>query len=133
MALESTQPLMKMSTRDFLGGKGGRCVKLRTSPPSRAEFHEMWEHKPPGTLWTRPGLLRDFFTFYLSRLMKVDRSEHLTAISCSQIKMSQTWQLSKQPTSVASTEGETNQERVQDFPPYSEHFVCACRYRSSEM
>jgi hypothetical protein len=30
MALESTQPLTKMSTRNL----GGRCVRLATSPPS---------------------------------------------------------------------------------------------------
>jgi hypothetical protein len=33
MALWSTQPLVKMSTRDIPGGKGGRCVRLTTSPP----------------------------------------------------------------------------------------------------
>jgi len=31
--LGSTQPL-KMSTRDFSWGKGGRCVGLTTLPPS---------------------------------------------------------------------------------------------------
>jgi hypothetical protein len=35
-----------------------------TSPPSRAECHEIWEPKPPGNLWATPGLLRDSFTFY---------------------------------------------------------------------
>jgi hypothetical protein len=34
-----------------------------TSPPSRAECHEIWEPKPPGTLRATPGLLRDCFTF----------------------------------------------------------------------
>ena len=34
-----------------------------TSPPSRAECHEIWEPKPPGNLWATPGLLRDSFTF----------------------------------------------------------------------
>jgi hypothetical protein len=61
MALGSTQPLVKMSTRKILGGKGGRCVRL-TSTPSCAECHEIWEPKPPGTLWATPGLLRDCFT-----------------------------------------------------------------------
>ena len=28
MALRSTQPLVKMSTRNIPGGKGGRCVRL---------------------------------------------------------------------------------------------------------
>jgi hypothetical protein len=55
MALGSTQPLVKMSTRNIPGGNGGRCVML-ASPPSRAECHEIWEPKPPGTLWATPGL-----------------------------------------------------------------------------
>ena len=63
MALGSTQPLVKMSTRNIPGGKDGRCVRLTTSPPSRVECHEIWEPKPPGTLWATPGLLRDCFTF----------------------------------------------------------------------
>ena len=62
MALGSTQPLVKMSTRNIPGGKGGRCVRL-TSSPSCAECHEIWKSKPPGTLWATPGLLRDSFTF----------------------------------------------------------------------
>jgi hypothetical protein len=61
-ALGSNQPLLKMSTRNIPGGKGGRCVRL-TSPPSRAECHEIWEPKPPGTPWATPGLLPDCFTF----------------------------------------------------------------------
>ena len=38
-------------------------MRLTTSPPSSAECHEIWEPKPPGTLWATPGLLRDSFTF----------------------------------------------------------------------
>jgi hypothetical protein len=59
LALGSTQPLMKMSIRNVTGGKGGRCVRLTTSSPLRAECHEIWEPKPPGTLWATPDLLRD--------------------------------------------------------------------------
>jgi len=40
MALESTQPLVKTSTRKFPACKGGRCVRLTTLPPSCAECHE---------------------------------------------------------------------------------------------
>jgi hypothetical protein len=50
MALGSTQTLVKMSTRNIPGGKGGLCVRLTTSPPSRAECHEIWEPKSYGTL-----------------------------------------------------------------------------------
>jgi hypothetical protein len=65
MALGSTQSLVKMSTRNTPGGKSGRFVRLTTSPPSRAECHEIREPKLPGTLWATPGLLRDSVTFYL--------------------------------------------------------------------
>jgi len=34
MALGSTQPLTEMSTRNISWGKGGRCVRLPTLPPS---------------------------------------------------------------------------------------------------
>jgi hypothetical protein len=63
MTLGSTQPLVKMSTRNIPGGKDGRCVRLTTSP-SCAQRHEIWEPKPPGTLWTTPGLLQDCCTVY---------------------------------------------------------------------
>jgi len=35
-----------------------------TSPPSCAECHEIWEPKPPGTLWATPGLLKESFTSF---------------------------------------------------------------------
>jgi len=38
-------------------------VRLTTSPPSRAECHEIWDPKPPGTFWVTPSLLRESFTF----------------------------------------------------------------------
>jgi hypothetical protein len=52
-----------MSTRNISWGKGGRCLKLTTSPSSCGECHGNREPKPPGTLWATPGLLRDSFTF----------------------------------------------------------------------
>ena len=59
--LNKSQPLVKMSTRNIPEGKAGRCVRLTTSPRSRAECHEIWEPRPPGTLRATPGLLRDSF------------------------------------------------------------------------
>jgi hypothetical protein len=50
MALRLTQSL----TGIFPGGKGGRCVGLTTLPPSCADYLEIWEPQPPGTLCTYP-------------------------------------------------------------------------------
>ena len=51
------QPLTGMSTRNISwGDKGGRCVGLTTLPPSCADYHEIWEPQPPGTLRACPGL-----------------------------------------------------------------------------
>jgi hypothetical protein len=56
MAMGSTQPLIEMSTRNISWGRGGRCVRLPTLPPSCADCHEIWEPQPPGTLKACPGL-----------------------------------------------------------------------------
>jgi hypothetical protein len=69
MALELTQPLVKMSTRNIPGGKGPRCLRLTTSPPSCAKWHEILEPKPPGTLWATPGLLWESFYLYEKRFL----------------------------------------------------------------
>jgi hypothetical protein len=68
MSLGSTQPLEKMSARNISEDKGGRCVRLTTSSPSHGECHEIWEPKPPGTLWATPGLLRDCFFLTFSSI-----------------------------------------------------------------
>ena len=60
MALESTQLLTEMSTRNiYWRGKGGRCAGLKTLSPSCA--CEIWEHHLPG----KPGdLYRVNVTIY---------------------------------------------------------------------
>ena len=40
----------------FPGGKGDRCVRLTTLPPSCADCLEIWEPQTSGTLRARPGL-----------------------------------------------------------------------------
>jgi len=40
----------------FLGGKGGRCVRLTTFALLCADCLEIWEPQPAGTLWACPGL-----------------------------------------------------------------------------
>jgi hypothetical protein len=35
----------------FLMGKGGRCVRLKTLPPSCADCLEIWEPQPPRLLY----------------------------------------------------------------------------------
>jgi hypothetical protein len=56
----------------FLWGKGGRCVGLTTLPSSCADFLEIWEPQPPGTLKACPrpviGLL-DLFTSIMYSLL----------------------------------------------------------------
>jgi hypothetical protein len=64
-ALWPTQPLTEMSTRWYLGGKGGRCVRLTTLPPSCADCLEILG---ASTSWNRKDLSRPVialtFTFY---------------------------------------------------------------------
>ena len=79
MALGSTQPLAKMSTRNIPGSIGGRCLRLTTSPPSRAECHEIWESKSPGKLWATPGLLRNSFTFTYTKNISCFEINYITS------------------------------------------------------
>jgi hypothetical protein len=63
-------PLTQMCTRNIPGrggegGKGGRCIRLTSLPPSCADPLEIWQPQPFGTLRACPGLHRDCFTFTL--------------------------------------------------------------------
>jgi hypothetical protein len=56
MALGSTQPLTEMSTRNFLGGKGGQSVGLTILTPLCSKYLEILGPQPPGTFRACPGL-----------------------------------------------------------------------------
>ena len=60
MALGLTQPLTEMSTTNISWGKGGWCVGLITLLPSCADFIEIWELHPPGTLRACNGIALPF-------------------------------------------------------------------------
>ena len=64
--LRSTQ-LLKVSTRDFCWGKGGRCVWLTTYRPCSAETsRKSGTLIYPEPLWpTRPVAGNLYFTFYI--------------------------------------------------------------------
>jgi hypothetical protein len=52
-----------ISTKDLLGGKGGRCVGLTTLPRSSPDFQKSWKPQPPGALGAYLGQYRDSLTF----------------------------------------------------------------------
>ena len=87
MALGSTQPLTEMSTRRISLGKGGRCVRLTTLPPSCAVVMKSGELnflEPYGPLQacngtTLPLLSCDMDVVYLE-LEEVVISKGLTPI-----------------------------------------------------
>ena len=60
MALGSTQPLVKMSTRNIPGGKGGRCVRLTTyhhTVPLLRNLGNVTSQNPVGLFRPVKGLL----------------------------------------------------------------------------
>jgi hypothetical protein len=69
MALESTQPLTEMSTRNISGGK--KVASAYGWQPYHLPVltSEIWEPQHPETLRASPGLHRDYFTFYRQKFM----------------------------------------------------------------
>jgi hypothetical protein len=50
-------------------------VRLTISQTSRAECHEIWEPKPPRTLWVTPGLLRDSLSLPINTTLKKEKQK----------------------------------------------------------
>ena len=83
VAPRSTQPLTEMSTRNFLGGRGGksgRCLGLTTLPPSCADCLQIWEPQTPGGLRACPGLEWNCFTFTCTCTFTYQLSEYYVVI-----------------------------------------------------
>jgi hypothetical protein len=74
MALGLTQPLVKMSTRHVLGGKGGRCVRLTTYHhivPMSRNLGTLALLDPSGPAWPVMGVLLQEFVLPVLRLGRI--------------------------------------------------------------
>jgi hypothetical protein len=72
MALGSTQPLVKMSTREIPGGKGGRCVRLTTYHHIVSVSRDLGALTlldPSGPAWPVMGVL--YLYLYLNRVVTI--------------------------------------------------------------
>jgi hypothetical protein len=85
-----------MSTRNISwGGKGGRCLRLTTLPPSCADCLEIREPQPPGTLRACSGIALplNLITFYLKEsniFIIICTKEYDNAVVTCQISISNT-------------------------------------------
>jgi hypothetical protein len=90
MALGSTQPLTEMSTTCISLGKGGRCVRLTTVPPSCAVFMKsgilnFLESSGPlqacnGTAFNKCNL--EVFWNYINDCLRHGRLENFKLLYC---------------------------------------------------
>ena len=72
MALRSTQPLVKMITRNIPGGEGGQCVSVMTSPPLSAECHKNLGSYTSWNPLGHTGPVTGLLYLYLFHILKVN-------------------------------------------------------------
>ena len=66
----STQPLVKISTRNIPGVTAAGVWGWRPHHFHVPNVMEIWESKSPGNFWATPGPLGDCFTFYTAFIFK---------------------------------------------------------------
>jgi hypothetical protein len=84
MALGSTQPLVKMSTRDVPEGKGGRCVRLTTCHhivPMSRNLGAVTLLDPSGHAWPVMGVLYLYLLQWLCELASMFLTTHIAVLS----------------------------------------------------
>jgi len=79
----------------FLGSKGGRCLGMTTLPPSCADYPEIWESQPPGTLRDYRGLYRDCFTCTFTSHCQLSNIVRYLPIQYARIPLQLKYRLSK--------------------------------------
>jgi hypothetical protein len=79
MAVWSTQPLVKMSTSDVPGGKGGRCVRLTAYHhivPMSRNLVALTLLDPSGPAWPLMGVLYLYLYVNYLRCSKTEFKRH---------------------------------------------------------
>ena len=85
MALGSTQPLVKMSTRNIPGSKGGRCMRLTTYHhivPFSRNLRALTLLDPSGPAWPVTGVLYLFSTSFWCILGRRHKKAQHKYIGC---------------------------------------------------
>ena len=61
----------------FLGGKRGRCIRLTTKLPSRADRPLIWDPQPSGTLWASNSSVQGSLCLFVMYCICLTASDHM--------------------------------------------------------